>query len=124
MGEIAPPAPGLIGQLANLDPDPESVPTTTGAGEGHAAASSTRRAPAPPVPVGSKGVTIAQDGAITMQKPMGAVAAGRGGGGGAVAVLLAGANSVFYGDKLLTTGNPEVHADRALFAKLGLVTGA
>jgi len=34
--------------------------------------------------------------------------------------FLAGANSIFYGEKLLTTGNPDVEADRALFAKLGL----
>ena len=34
--------------------------------------------------------------------------------------FLAGANSIFYGEKLLTTGNPDVQADRALFAKLGL----
>jgi biotin synthase len=34
--------------------------------------------------------------------------------------FLAGANSIFYGDKLLTTGNPEAEADRELFAKLGL----
>ncbi len=34
--------------------------------------------------------------------------------------FLAGANSIFYGEKLLTTGNPEVTADRALFARLGL----
>jgi biotin synthase len=33
---------------------------------------------------------------------------------------MAGANSIFYGDKLLTTGNPDVDADRALFARLGL----
>ena len=35
----------------------------------------------------------------------------------------AGANSIFYGDRLLTTGNPDVVADRALFDKLGLVPG-
>jgi biotin synthase len=35
-------------------------------------------------------------------------------------VLLAGANSIFYGDKLLTTGNPEVDADRVLMEKLDL----
>ena len=34
--------------------------------------------------------------------------------------FLAGANSIFYGEKLLTTGNPDVAADRALFDKLGL----
>ena len=32
----------------------------------------------------------------------------------------AGANSIFYGEKLLTTGNPDVEHDRALFARLGL----
>ncbi len=35
--------------------------------------------------------------------------------------FLAGANSIFYGEKLLTTDNPEAEADRRLFAKLGLV---
>jgi len=34
--------------------------------------------------------------------------------------FLAGANSIFYGDKLLTTGNPEVDRDQALLDKLGL----
>jgi biotin synthase len=32
----------------------------------------------------------------------------------------AGANSIFHGEKLLTTGNPEVERDQALFARLGL----
>jgi biotin synthase len=34
--------------------------------------------------------------------------------------FLAGANSIFYGEKLLTTGNPDVAHDRALFDRLGL----
>jgi len=34
--------------------------------------------------------------------------------------FLAGANSIFYGDKLLTTGNPDVARDRALLDRLGL----
>ena len=34
--------------------------------------------------------------------------------------LLAGANSIFYGEKLLTTGNPDVARDRALLARLGM----
>ena len=38
--------------------------------------------------------------------------------------FLAGANSIFYGDKLLTTGNPEADDDRALLDKLGLQTRA
>jgi len=34
--------------------------------------------------------------------------------------FLAGANSIFYGEKLLTTGNPDVEQDRALLARLGI----
>jgi biotin synthase len=34
--------------------------------------------------------------------------------------FLAGANSIFYGEKLLTTGNPDVERDRTLFERLGL----
>ena len=34
--------------------------------------------------------------------------------------FMAGANSIFYGEKLLTTGNPDVERDRQLFARLGL----
>ncbi len=34
--------------------------------------------------------------------------------------FLAGANSIFYGEKLLTTGNPDVERDHQLFARLGL----
>ncbi|MBS0380130.1 MAG: biotin synthase BioB [Proteobacteria bacterium] len=34
--------------------------------------------------------------------------------------FLAGANSIFYGEKLLTTGNPDVERDRQLFERLGL----
>ena len=34
--------------------------------------------------------------------------------------VLAGANSIFFGDKLLTTGNPDVEADQALFRDAGL----
>ena len=34
--------------------------------------------------------------------------------------FLAGANSIFYGEKLLTTSNPELKRDQKLFARLGL----
>jgi len=34
--------------------------------------------------------------------------------------FFAGANSIFYGEKLLTTANPDAGADRALFARLGI----
>ena len=34
--------------------------------------------------------------------------------------FMAGANSIFYGDKLLTTGNPDVEADLQLIERLGM----
>ncbi len=34
--------------------------------------------------------------------------------------FFAGANSIFYGEKLLTTGNPDVEHDQALFTRLGI----
>jgi biotin synthase len=34
--------------------------------------------------------------------------------------MLAGANSIFFGDKLLTTGNPEFEADMGLLKKAGV----
>jgi biotin synthase len=37
--------------------------------------------------------------------------------------FLAGANSIFYGDQLLTTSNPEMAADQALLQRLGLKPG-
>jgi biotin synthase len=57
-----------------------------------------------------------------MPKAMVRLSAGRRELGDAAQALcfVAGANSIFYGDKLLTTGNPEAAADRALFASLGL----
>ena len=36
--------------------------------------------------------------------------------------FLAGANSIFYGDKLLTTPNPDENSDMALLMKLGMTT--
>jgi biotin synthase len=60
---------------------------------------------------------------IMMPRAMIRLSAGRRELGEAVQAFcyLAGANSIFYGDRLLTTGNPEAAADRALFDKLGLV---
>jgi biotin synthase len=34
--------------------------------------------------------------------------------------FLAGANSIFYGDQLLTTSNPQAEADRNLLERLGM----
>ena len=60
---------------------------------------------------------------IAIPRAMIRLSAGRRELGEAVQAMcfFAGANSIFYGDKLLTTGNPDVAADRALFDKLGLV---
>jgi biotin synthase len=60
---------------------------------------------------------------ITMPRSMVRLSAGRESMSEATQALcfLAGANSIFTGDKLLTTGNAGANADAALFAKLGLV---
>ena len=52
------------------------------------------------------------------------IAAGRQEMGEAIQALcfMAGANSIFYGDKLLTTGNPDWQRDQALLGKLGITT--
>jgi biotin synthase len=41
-----------------------------------------------------------------------------------VLCFLAGANSIFFGDKLLTAPNPEDSEDAALFRKMGMEIGA
>jgi biotin synthase len=53
------------------------------------------------------------------------LSAGRQQMGDAVQALcfLAGANSIFFGEKLLTTGNPDTEADLDLMARLGLRQG-
>jgi biotin synthase len=59
---------------------------------------------------------------ITMPKARVRLSAGRQQLGEVVQALcfLAGANSIFYGDKLLVTGNPDANADLQLLQKLGL----
>jgi biotin synthase len=59
---------------------------------------------------------------ILMPKSMVRLSAGRSAMSEAVQALcfFAGANSIFYGEKLLTTGNPDVERDDALLASLGL----
>jgi biotin synthase len=59
---------------------------------------------------------------ITMPRSMVRLSAGRETMSAETQALcfLAGANSIFYGEKLLTTANPRAEADRTLFARLGL----
>ncbi len=120
MGESAAQRAGLIAQLANLDPYPESVPINQLVQvEGTPLHDRLGGAAALDPFDFVRTIAVAR---ITMPKAMVRLSAGRRELGDAVQALcfLAGANSIFYGDKLLTTGNPDVEADRALLAKLGL----
>ncbi len=116
MGEAPVHRAGLIAQLANLDPYPESVPIN-----------SLVRVPGTPLadsaPVDPLDfVRVIAVARITMPRARVRLSAGRQQLGDAVQALcfLAGANSIFYGDKLLVTGNPDVEADNGLLARLGL----
>ena len=118
MGESRSQRAGLIGALANLDPYPESVPINHLVQvEGTPLHGLAALDPLEFV----RTIAVAR---ITMPTARVRLSAGRQQMGEAVQALCfaAGANSIFYGDKLLTTGNPDVDADRQLIAKLGMVT--
>ena len=119
MGESQQQRAGLIAQLANLDPYPESVPIN------HLVrVQGTPLAEQAPLDPFEFVRTIAAA-RITMPRARVRLSAGRQQLGDAVQALcfLAGANSIFYGDKLLTTGNPDTRADLDLLARLGLKGG-
>ena len=116
MGESRHARAGLIAQLANLDPYPESVPINHLVQvEGTPLYGTAALDPLEFV----RTIAAAR---ISMPKAMVRLSAGRREMSEAIQALcfLAGANSIFYGDKLLTTGNPEAAQDHALFEKLGL----
>ncbi len=120
MGESRLQRAGLIAQLANLTPHPESVPVNHLVQvEGTPLHGTEALDPLEFV----RTIAVAR---ITMPTARVRLSAGRRQMGEAVQAMcfLAGANSIFYGDKLLTTGNPEVEEDRALLAKLGMRTRA
>jgi biotin synthase len=106
----------LISQLASLDPYPDSVPINN-----LVAVPGTPLADADPLDPLEFVRTIACA-RITMPRARVRLSAGRTEMSEAVQALcfLAGANSIFYGDKLLTTGNPDVERDQQLMSKLGL----
>lgn len=116
MGESRTQRAGLIAQLANLSPYPESVPINN-------------LVPVPGTPLADaepidpfefvRTIAVAR---ITMPTTMVRLSAGREQMDEALQALCfaAGANSIFYGDKLLTTSNPQAARDRALFERLGL----
>jgi biotin synthase len=118
MGESREQRAGLIAQLANLNPYPESVPVNHLVQvEGTPLHGLDKLDPLEFV----RTIAVAR---ITMPKARVRLSAGRRELGEAVQAMcfMAGANSIFYGDKLLTTDNPEANDDRALLAKLGLPT--
>ncbi len=116
MGEDLDDRAGLLATLADLDPPPESVPINalvavkgTKLGE---------RAPIDPIDF----VRTIAAARISMPRSWVRLSAGREALSDEAQALcfLAGANSIFYGDTLLTTANPAVARDNALFDRLGM----
>jgi biotin synthase len=119
MGESREQRAALIAQLANLDPYPESVPIN------HLVkVQGTPLADQPDLDPFEFVRTIATA-RITMPRARVRLSAGRQQMSEPLQALcfLAGANSIFYGEKLLTTGNPDVQADQLLFQRLGIIAG-
>ena len=116
MGESRRSRAALIAQLANMDPYPESVPINN-----LVQVEGTPLYGTPKLDLLEFVRTIACA-RIAMPRAMVRLSAGRREMPESIQALcfLAGANSIFYGEKLLTTGNPEMEADQQLFAKLGL----
>jgi biotin synthase len=118
MGETRRQRASLLVELANMSPPPESVPIN-------------ELVPMPGTPLENaapldpfefvRTIAVAR---ITMPGSMVRLSAGRQQMSDELQALcfLAGANSIFYGDKLLTAGNPEADRDEALFARLGLTS--
>jgi biotin synthase len=120
MGESREDRVGLIAQLASLDPQPESVPINMLVQvEGTPLHAELQGEAAIDWSEFVRTIAVAR---ILMPQAKVRLSAGRQQMPEAVQALafLAGANSVFYGEKLLTTGNPDVERDNALFSKLGL----
>ena len=123
LGETRRQRAGLVAELDNLAPYPESVPINNLVKvQGTPLADQQDLAELDPFEF-VRTIAVAR---ITMPKARVRLSAGRQQMGDAVQALcfLAGANSIFYGDKLLTTGNPDTAADLALLARLGMQRAA
>ena len=116
MGENRSDRVSLLHTLSTLVPQPESVPIN-------------QLVPIPGTPLAEKGCVDGLEFArtigvarILMPRSHVRLSAGRGEFTDELQALCfaAGANSIFYGDILLTTEHPEHEADQALFSKLGL----
>jgi biotin synthase len=106
----------LLGELASLSPQPDSVPINA-------------LVPVEGTPLGEQDpvdvfefIRVIATARILMPKAMVRLSAGRTAMSDEAQAMafLAGANSIFLGDKLLTTPNPEVSDDMRLFDRLGL----
>ncbi|BAN21842.1 biotin synthase BioB [Caballeronia insecticola] len=116
LGESRRERAGLISQLANMDPYPESVPINNLVQvDGTPLTGTEALDPFEFV----RTIAVAR---ITMPRAMVRLSAGREQMDEALQALCfaAGANSIFYGDQLLTTSNPQAEADRKLIARLGM----
>ena len=116
MGETRANRAALIAQLASLDPYPESVPINN-----LVQVKGTPLHGTPELDPFEFVRTIAAA-RITMPRAMVRLSAGREDMSDEMQSLcfLAGANSIFYGEKLLTTPNPAANRDRLLFDRLGI----
>jgi biotin synthase len=120
LGESRTERAGLILQLANLDPHPESVPINYLVQvEGTPLHEKLHGKKTLDWTEFVRTIAVAR---ITMPGSFVRLSAGRQEMNEATQAMcfLAGANSIFYGEKLLTTDNPDVDRDRAMFEKLGL----
>ena len=116
LGESPSDRAGLLLTLANLPEHPESVPINQLVKiEGTPLADS---APLDPFEF-VRAIAVAR---LLMPRAYVRLSAGRQSMSDELQALcfMAGANSIFYGERLLTTGNPEVERDRRLFERLGL----
>jgi biotin synthase len=116
MGETRRQRAGLIVQLANMSPYPESVPINNLVQvEGTPLAGTQALDPFEFV----RTIAVAR---LCMPRAMVRLSAGREEMPESLQALcfMAGANSMFYGDKLLTTSNPQAAKDRALLDRLGM----
>ncbi len=116
MGEQAEDRIAFLHTLATLDPHPESVPINNLVQvEGTPLAGT-------PALDSIEFVRIVALARILMPRSHVRLSAGRAQMSDEMQALcfLAGANSIFYGEKLLTTGNPDTASDHALFSRLGI----
>lgn len=116
LGESRRERAGLIAQLANMDPYPESVPVNN-----LVKVAGTPLSDTPDIDPFEfvRTVAVAR---IAMPKAVVRLSAGREAMDDSLQALcfMAGASSIFYGDMLLTTGNPQFVADQALMERLGI----